>query len=265
MKVNRWTLGRRAMQLAVLGLLLSPLWSRTVFEGTLASAALFGLQLSDPLATLQLLLLTGSLPLAMLTGSGLILTVYGLLGGRVFCGWVCPVHLLTDLAEYLPGVRQRPYRGLAGKFVALGVTALLSLLFAVPAFETVSPIGVAVRSLTFGAGSGLLLLVLIVLVEMFWVRRLWCRSLCPLGAVYALLGRISPLKVTYAPERCIHCDRCSQVCFVPEVLVPSLDQAATRVSSGECSRCGACIGVCPTTALSFNCLHQPQPSQEVLR
>lgn len=256
MPVDRWSVVRRTVQVAVLLLLLSPWWSRAAFEGTLASAALFGLQLSDPLATLQVLLLTGTLTTALLVGCATVLIVYGLLGGRVFCGWVCPVHLLTDLGDLVPWTRRLPRWPLSGKYLALLLVFLLSLVFAVPAFETVSPIGIAVRSLTFGAGSGLVLLALIVAAEWLLVRRLWCRSLCPLGGLYALLGRVSPLKVAYAAALCIHCGRCRQVCFVPEVLAPCIDGGAARVCSGECSRCGACVGACPTAALSFNCCHK---------
>jgi len=256
MKVNRWTVARRCVQLAIIALLASPLWGHALFEGTLASASLLGLKLSDPLATLQVLLLTGSLSLTLLAGVGLVLAVYGLLGGRVFCGWVCPVHLLTDLIDLLPWTKRLPRWPLSGKSLALLVTLLLSLLFGVPAFETVSPIGIAVRSLTFGAGGGLLVLLLIVVAEALLVRRLWCRSLCPLGGFYALLGRVGQLKVTYDAGRCIHCYRCSGVCFVPEVLTPSLENGRERIVGGDCSRCGACVGVCPTAALSFNVLRK---------
>jgi len=251
MKVNRWTIARRLVQLAVVGLLLSPLWSRTVFEGNLAAGALFGLQLSDPLATLQVLLLTGSLTLALLAGTGIVLAVYGLLGGRVFCGWVCPVHLLTDLADLFPWTRRLPRWRLSGKFTALAVTAALTLAFGVPAFETLSPIGIASRALTFGVGPGLVLLVGIVLAESLLARRIWCRSLCPLGGLYALLGRVGLLAVAYRPERCTHCGLCRQTCFVPEVLEPALAGRALRVHAGDCTRCGACIGVCPEQALAF--------------
>ena len=105
--------------------------------------------------------------------------------------------------------------------------------------------------LTFGASSGLVVLLLIVLAELLLVRRIWCRSLCPLGGFYTLLGRLSPLAVTFNRNRCTHCDDCLRVCFVPEVLEPSLNQHVTRIHSGECTRCGACVGICPVHALNF--------------
>lgn len=255
MRVNRWRLARRLVQLTVVLLLASPALGLSLFQGNLASASLAGLRLSDPLAALQVLLLTGGLALSLAAGVGLVLLFYLLVGGRTFCGWVCPVHLLTDLAERLPGSRHRPRWQPGWKWVSLGVALLLTLALRIPAFETLSPIGIVGRALSFGPGPELVLVGLLVAAELLLVRRLWCRSLCPLGALYAALGRISPLRVVYDAERCVHCGRCRQECFVPEVLAPPLEQGAAAVVSGECSRCGSCVGACPVGALSLRYRH----------
>ncbi len=251
MRVNRWTIGRRSVQLLVLALLASPALGYAFFAGNLGSAVLFGLRLSDPLATLQILVLTGGLTTGLLLGVVPVLALYTIIGGRAFCGWACPVHLLTDLVELLPGAKRRQRIGLRWKELALWLVLALSLWFGLPLFETLSPIGVAGRALTFGAGSGLVILVLILLLELLWLRRAWCRSLCPLGGFYALLGRISPVAVVFHQERCTHCGECETVCFVPEVLQPSLTESCSHIHSGDCSRCGACIGICPEKALNF--------------
>lgn len=249
MRVKKWTVARRAVQMLVLLLLASPALGWTFFQGNLASASLAGLAISDPLATLQAALL-GGLAAALLGGAALTAGFYLLFGGRSFCGWVCPVHLLTELAALLPW---RPVRrwSTGWKWAALGGALLLTVFLGVPAFETLSPIGVAGRALGFGPGPELVLLLLIVLAELALVERLWCRSLCPLGGLYALLGRASPLGVIYAPAACVHCGRCQKACFVPEVLAPPLAGADRTVRSGECTRCGACIDSCPRAALTM--------------
>lgn len=251
MRVKRWTAARRTAQVLVLLLLASPALGWTFFQGNLASASLAGLKLSDPLAALQLLLLTGAVAAPLLGGAALTAAFYLLFGGRSFCGWVCPVHLLTDLAELWPGRASRRWR-LSWKWAALGVMLVLTVLLGVPAFETLSPIGIVGRALSFGPGPELALLLLIVLLELTLVRRLWCRSLCPLGGLYALLGHASPLGVVYRRDACIHCGGCRRACFVPEVLDPPLAGADSTVRSGECTRCGACIDRCPPAALSMN-------------
>lgn len=251
MKVNLWTIGRRIVQLLVLLFLATPAFGWTFFEGNLGAAAIAGLQLSDPLAALQVLILTGSLTSTMFVGTAVVLAFYAILGGRVFCGWVCPVHLFTDLIDMLPWPKRLSRWSLNWKVIALAVTAILTVLLGVPAFETVSPIGIAVRALTFGLSSSIVVLVLIALAELILVRRVWCRSLCPLGGFYTQLGRLSPLAVAYDTARCTHCGECQRVCFVPEVLMPSLENQIDRIHSGECSRCGACVGACPDKALNF--------------
>ena len=251
MKVNRWTIGRRIIQLLVLLLLATPAFGWSFFEGNLGAAAIAGLQLSDPLAALQILVLTGSLTTTMLTGTAIVVVFYGLLGGRTFCGWVCPVHLLTDLADMLPWPKRLSRWSLNWKLSALVVTAVVTIMLGVPAFETLSPIGIAARALTFGVSSSLVVLAMIVTAEIFLVRRIWCRSLCPLGGFYAQLERLAPLAVTYDTAKCTHCGECQRVCFVPEVLNPSLAEQVNKVHAGDCTRCGACVGICPDQALSF--------------
>ena len=91
MRVNRWRLARRLVQTAVVLLLASPALGLSLFQGNLASASLAGLKLSDPLATLQVLLLTGGLALSLAGGAGLVLLFYSLVGGRTFCGRDCLV------------------------------------------------------------------------------------------------------------------------------------------------------------------------------
>lgn len=255
MKVNRWGIARRSVQLAALGLFLAPAFGLRFFEGNLQSALLFGLPLSDPLAGLQVLLLTGSLAGTLLLGMALVALGYYLTGGRSFCGWICPVGLLTDLAEKLPGQGRLPRWPLGWKWWALGLALVLSLLLGIPVFETVSPIGIVSRAPSLGGIDLLLVPGLILLAELLLARRLWCRSLCPLGGFYALLGRLSPLRVGFLRSRCRGCGCCRRVCVVPEVLAPSLDRGVAQVRSGDCTRCGACIDSCPDAALTFQFRH----------
>ncbi|HEY6009256.1 MAG TPA: 4Fe-4S dicluster domain-containing protein, partial [Geobacteraceae bacterium] len=160
-------------------------------------------------------------------------------------------YLLTELADRL---RQRLGSGgtvypLEFKHPVLFVTLVVTLLTGLPLFEVLSPIGIVTRALMFGAGSALWLIAAVLLVEVFHARRLWCRSLCPLGGFYALVGSLSPVKVRYHRAQCTRCGECVAVCPVEEVLAPSLEEGVALVRSGECTRCGRCVDSCPGGAL----------------
>lgn len=259
MSFRRWWLPRRLLQVAVLFLILTPLFGWTFFQGNLASASLLGLRLSDPLAFLQAVLASRVVIPAFAGAALLVLVLYFLTGGRSFCGWICPVNLITELLDPL---RER----LTGqgtiwpssiKYGALLVALVLTAVTGAPLFETLSPIGVVSRAIAFASWSGLALLGGILLLELSGARRAWCRSLCPLGGFYALLGRYSPLKIRFIEEKCTHCGACERACFVEEVLHPPLQEGVTLVTSGECSRCARCIDACPTDALRFGlCIHK---------
>ncbi len=75
------------------------------------------------------------------------------------------------------------------------------------------------------------------------VRDLWCRYLCPYGALLGLVGRLAPLKVTRDPSTCTDCGKCTKVC-------PARLQVhtMTRVASVECTSCQDCVAACPVKA-----------------
>jgi len=102
----RWTLARRALQLAVLGLFAGTarlgwtLAGEPLLDGTLSASEVAGtIPLSDPLALLERLA-AGHMPtLTAGLGALIVLVLYSLLGSRTFCGWICPMNMVADAAE----------------------------------------------------------------------------------------------------------------------------------------------------------------------
>lgn len=251
---SKWWIPRRTAQLFTLALIASPLLGMTFFRGNLAAADLFGLQLADPLAFLQALIGGRVLVLTYLVSALLVCAFYFLLGGRSFCGWICPVGLITELGDKL--ARRLGTDGkvlpLAASRWSLGLALLTVALTGIPLFEVVSPLGIVSRAVAFGSLLPLLALAAILLVETVVSRRIWCRSLCPLGGFYSLLARFSPVRIGFAKERCTHCDDCLRICPVPEVLAPSLESGLRQVTAGDCSRCLACLDSCAAKALRID-------------
>lgn len=246
-------MARRLVQLMVMGLIASPLAGLSVFQGTLAAGNLFGLPLADPLAALQVVLASGVVVPAFIVSALGVSLFYFLLGGRTFCGWVCPVYLLTELADRLrvrlgQGDRVIP---LATKSWLLLATVVITALTGLPLFEVLSPIGMAARAIAFGGWLAIACLVGLLMLEISVGRRIWCRSLCPLGGFYSLVGQGSPVRLRFHQSRCTACGLCTQVCPVEEVLLPSLQQGVPQIRSGDCTRCGRCIDNCQTHALTM--------------
>ena len=250
----KWWPFRRLVQLSVVALIASPLLGMELFRGNLAAGELFGIGLADPLAFLEALLASHIFVPSFL-GSALIITLlYFITGGRSFCGWVCPVHLLTELGDIIrrrlgSGERTLSPNGIRWSFCA---TVVISLLAGIPLFEIVSPIGITSRGIMFSAWQPLLLVCAILAVEIGIARRIWCRSLCPVGGFYSLLGRFSPVRVGFTPHLCTHCGECSRVCPVEEVLAAPLENRTPQITDGACTRCCDCIDICPTRALGLN-------------
>ncbi|MDR2714028.1 MAG: NapH/MauN family ferredoxin-type protein [Coriobacteriales bacterium] len=225
------------------------------FYGTLSSSELVGINLTDPFATLQVVFASKTFMLEWLWYALPILLLYALIRGRVFCGWVCPVNFLLEGVDFLRTklklqVKERVVPRRIKIYVAAGIL-LVSALVSIPIFEVFTPIGAISRGIVLGSTTGLGVLIAIVFVELFWGHRVWCRSLCPLGGFYQVLGRVGLINIRMDYDRCTHCGNCSEKCLTdPEILDPVLEGVETTVLAGDCMLCGECIDVCPTKALS---------------
>jgi ferredoxin-type protein NapH len=248
---SKWWIFRYASQIAILFLIASPLVGFTFFRGNLAAADLLGLPIADPLAFLQAIIGGRVFVFSYFTSALLVSLFYFILGGRSFCAWICPVGLITEFADKL--FRRQDCNSVTIPLETNRWILLLVLITVastgIPLFEVLSPIGIINRAIAFASLMPLLLLAAILLLETVVARRIWCRSLCPLGGFYSILARFSPLRIGFKKELCTHCNDCLNACPVHEVLTPPLDLGARQVTAGDCSRCMACIDTCPEKAL----------------
>ncbi len=262
LRVWRYIIYRRIVQITILVLFFGTFhWGWTLLgapllEGNLSASEVAGVvPLADPFAVLQILLTRHWLSTQVLLGAVIVLAFYTLVGGRTWCAWACPVNMVTDLANWL-----RTRFGIANqinvrrnvRYAVLGLALLLSALSGVAAFEWVSPISMLHRGLIFGMGLGWTAIVGIFLLDLLVLKHGWCGHFCPLGAFYAVPGRLAQVRISYDTPTCTHCGECVRVCPEPQVL--NFKKAAENgmVASGECTNCGRCITVCPEDTLKFD-------------
>jgi polyferredoxin len=175
---------------------------------------------------------------------------------KSFCSHVCPVGTLSEGLGRL-GVRLLGRTWLLPRWLDVPLRALKYILLAFFMWATCVALDLpGVRAfldspynrvadtkmlLFFVHPSRLTVAVLgALVVGSVLVRDLWCRYLCPYGALVGILGRLAPLKVTRDANTCIDCRKCTKVC---PARLPV--HAMARMASVECTSCQDCVAVCP--------------------
>ncbi|MDO4522902.1 MAG: 4Fe-4S binding protein [Eubacteriales bacterium] len=191
------------------------------------------------------------------------LLLFGLLLGRIVCGFLCPFGLIQELIYKIPTPKIRKNRTTRIlsriKYVILAIFVVyLPLFFGIrsgyplPAFcKYICPAGTleggiplvasdaSLQALTGTLFSWKVCLMLLCLISMVFLYRSFCRFLCPLGAIYSLFAKLSILGITVDNAKCTHCGRCVEFCKM-DVKIPG---------DGECIQCGECRKTCHTDAI----------------
>lgn len=266
---HKYLLLRRASQLFFLGIfMLGPWFGLWWVKGNLAgSLTLDILPLTDPFVVLQGVAAQHWPELTAMIGALIVGVAYALIGGRVYCSWVCPINPVTDGAHWLHEKLGLP-KGWQPKrqtrFWVLGMVLAVSAATGTIAWEFVNPVSMAHRGFIFGMGFAWAFVAAVFLFDLFVSRRGWCGHLCPVGAFYGLLGTGSLLRVSARNRAvCDDCMDCFAVCPEMHVITPALrgtDNETPLILSPDCTNCGRCIDVCSVDVFEFTHRFDTRPS-----
>lgn len=192
--------------------------------------------------------------------------LFGVLLGRLICGFLCPFGFVQDLLHKIPSPKPKLPKRLDsslrwGKYLALAAVLILPAVLTdaygigAPVFckyvcpagtlEGGIPLMLANKSLRSAAGflfSWKAAILLAVIIGSVLLYRPFCKYLCPLGALYGLLNPFSVYQMKVDDSSCIHCGKCERACKM------GVD-VTKNINSAECIRCGLCKEVCPTQSI----------------
>ena len=195
---------------------------------------------------------------------GFLLAV-GVLLGRFVCGFLCPFGLFQELLAKVPLPRKKLRLPAFAKYLKYIILVVFVLVLPVavtnvvgmgkPAFcQYICPSGTLMGGVpllsthpelqqTIGwLFNWKLFLLIVTIAGSIAVHRFFCKLICPLGAIYGLLNKVSFYRLTVDESKCIHCGKCARICQMDV-------DPVKHPQSAECIRCGDCAAACPTGAI----------------
>lgn len=169
------------------------------------------------------------------------LLAWSVVGGRLWCGKICPVGKLQDVIYKTPlPIKITTFKGdrilrlykytdiiieiIQISFSFIGISYLLEQIVSVfpPLIDRI--------------------LIIIIFVASFGLRRTFCKYFCMIGAITSLFNKISFYKYKTLKDKCVECGACVKVCKMN--IIPYKTN-----NSPECIRCGLCKKICPQNAI----------------
>ena len=186
-----------------------------------------------------------------------------MLWGRFFCGFLCSFGMIQELIFFfskriiLKKVQIPKRFDYIMKFLKYVILVLITAgvwLLALPVDSSWNPWGVfgMLVSGNFSLVSssiptvGFALLLAIAAGSLF-VERFFCRYLCPLGALLAVVSGKRLYKIRRQSDSCTNCGLCTRSCSMG-IEIPENDAVVSR----ECIQCMQCLAICPKDSLSVN-------------
>lgn len=202
-----------------------------------------------------------------------------LIFGRVYCSFICPLGIAQDIVFRLRRLMDRALGRKQSatmlryarpvpllRYVVLGLTILGAFFFGAAVLSWVDPYSICARFFAgvvnplaaqtadaaqktqvvapaWGRYGWLLAIVvpmfLLPLALAWWRGRIYCNTLCPVGALLGLLSRRPLLRIAMDPNGCVRCAACVRACKAQ-----CIDLKNYRVDTSRCVNCYDCVSAC---------------------
>lgn len=215
---NRWKI--QALSTLLTNAHLTGFFTGKIFKGNLKGFCVPGLNCyscpgaigSCPIGSLQAVI--GSSKFCFSYYVVGIIILFGVLLGRVICGFLCPFGWFQELLHKIP---TKKFSTKKLYFLTYGKYMILLLFVIVLPMTMVNEVGMGDP----------------------W----FCKWFCPLGAFYALFNQVSLYCFHIDRNKCTACGACAKACKMDVEVYKTPNHT-------ECIRCGDCLRTCPYGAIS---------------
>ena len=228
--------------------------------GTFYAINIGGLSIADPAVILQTVFAVGNVAVPIL-GAILFPVVLALLFGRIWCGWMCPYHIVADATEWVRVhwlarlyKRDQPvsypvaqsFKANSMRFGFLILGTILAGAIGIPALNFVSAPGILSTEAMILVKEHMISLefcfiATLVLLELTILPRFWCRLFCPTGSCISVIRMSFTLRVVNELQKirkpCCKDNFCASAC-------PMGLQPAIEADNLLCTNCARCIDAC---------------------
>lgn len=209
--------------------------------------------------------------LAFMSGGAVIigvLIVFTLLFGRFYCSSLCPLGVFQDIVARVSalfkskkGRRYNYSKPNKFRYITLIIVTLFFIAGTALPLIYLDPYSIWGRTANQAVGNTLLnnyvhysvytiitilLTLSIVVIFSAFRGRLYCNTICPVGAILGLFSKYSLYKPTFDSEKCVKCKKCLYSCKSE-----CIDLESQQVDTSRCVLCFNCMEVCKFGAISF--------------
>jgi len=228
----------------------------------------------DPLVAIGTILTTHTLYRGL--AWALATVVLTIIFGRFFCSWVCPFGSIHHFVGFWGNRKKKTaekiqlnrYRSaqrikyfilifflVMAAFPSMAATLQTGLLDPIPlvtrSFNLVllpivdKPINFVSVAGRFYEGVWLVFIMFLVAVLLnLAIPRFYCRFICPLGALFAVLSRFAIWRIGKKQKECINCKLCERAC-------EGGCEPSGNIKIGECVLCFNCLDECKDELVSY--------------